>query len=66
MGWRFGAQYKAVKEFFDIAINSLMTVSHTLNWLKHSLWQAGRQETFGFNILLLILCVGGTLLLIQG
>lgn len=26
---RFGAQYKAVKEFFYVGINSLMTVSHT-------------------------------------
>lgn len=28
MEWRFGAQYEAVKEFFNIGINSLMTVSH--------------------------------------
>lgn len=26
--WRFGAQYETVKEFFNIGIKSLMTVSY--------------------------------------
>lgn len=36
-----GAQYKAVKEFYNIAVNSLKTVSHTE--LVETLFEASRK-----------------------